>query len=75
MAKRLRCIVEQTTTVYEDDGSIKSSSYSVRYQTEDVDDPGLAKWVDVDSPSYDDTRTVAAQRAQIKDDACTAEGI
>ena len=75
MAKRIRCIVEQTTTIFEDDGSIASSSYSARYQTEDADDAALAKWVDVEGPDLDNTRTVAAQRDQIEADARVAEGI
>ena len=75
MAKLIRCIVEQTTTVYEDDGTIQRASYSARYQTEDVDDPALAKWVDVETPDLDVSRTVTAQRDQIEDDARIAEGI
>jgi hypothetical protein len=75
MPKIIRAMVEQITTVYEADGTVRGSFYTVRYQVEDVDDPALAKWVDVETPDVDTTRTVTAQRDQIEDDARIAEGI
>lgn len=75
MAKRIRAIEERHVTVYEDDGTTRTDSYSTRYLVEDADDPTLKKWVDVESPDRDDTRSVAAQRDQIEADARVAEGI
>jgi hypothetical protein len=75
MAKLIRSIVEKTSTVYDDDGAIRHSHYSVRYQTEDVDDSDMSKWVDVETPGLDQTRTVTEQRDQSEAHAREAEGI
>ena len=74
MAKRIRCIEERRVTRYDDAGAA-TTTYSTRYLKEDVDDPALSRWVDVEAPDRDDTRTVTAQRDKIEEDARAAEGV
>ena len=75
MATVIRIVEEQRHTIYRDDGTIEVEVYAARYRCEDVDDPDLGKWVEVETPNRDDTRTVTAQRDRIEADARSDEGL